>query len=242
MIGPVEQFRPGFHSSGRGSLSDLVYHHPFQISALVNLLECNGEVEATGQAMIHSHAQPNIPAHKSTRFGKIALFWCVPRCRRGEPSGGRRGDQNVISVFTSEADRCLPLALPSLPSCSPLSVCPRDTLVREINTVFLSRFEKLHFADLNALPLPYQLVDKICDQVSDAVLDACLKEDPYAKVACGMLSFDFFRSFLTPFLSRADQNPPATSQRLPSPLVWSTSSVRSPPPPSPTTTMLFVRL
>jgi len=26
--------------------------------------------------------------------------------------------------------------------------------------------------------------DKLCDQVSDAVLDACLKEDPYAKVAC----------------------------------------------------------
>jgi S-adenosylmethionine synthetase len=26
--------------------------------------------------------------------------------------------------------------------------------------------------------------DKICDQVSDAVLDACLAEDPYSKVAC----------------------------------------------------------
>jgi S-adenosylmethionine synthetase len=26
--------------------------------------------------------------------------------------------------------------------------------------------------------------DKICDQVSDAVLDACLKADPYSKVAC----------------------------------------------------------
>jgi len=26
--------------------------------------------------------------------------------------------------------------------------------------------------------------DKICDQVSDAVLDACLREDPYSKVAC----------------------------------------------------------
>lgn len=26
--------------------------------------------------------------------------------------------------------------------------------------------------------------DKICDQVSDAILDACLKEDPYSKVAC----------------------------------------------------------
>ena len=28
-------------------------------------------------------------------------------------------------------------------------------------------------------------VDKICDQVSDAVLDACLTQDPNSKVACG---------------------------------------------------------
>lgn len=26
--------------------------------------------------------------------------------------------------------------------------------------------------------------DKICDQVSDAVLDACLKDDPNSRVAC----------------------------------------------------------
>jgi S-adenosylmethionine synthetase len=26
--------------------------------------------------------------------------------------------------------------------------------------------------------------DKICDQVSDAILDACLKEDPFSRVAC----------------------------------------------------------
>lgn len=26
--------------------------------------------------------------------------------------------------------------------------------------------------------------DKICDQISDAILDACLKEDPYSRVAC----------------------------------------------------------
>jgi S-adenosylmethionine synthetase len=26
--------------------------------------------------------------------------------------------------------------------------------------------------------------DKLCDQVSDAILDACLKEDPYSRVAC----------------------------------------------------------
>ncbi|MDW8268532.1 MAG: S-adenosylmethionine synthetase N-terminal domain-containing protein, partial [Anaerolineae bacterium] len=26
--------------------------------------------------------------------------------------------------------------------------------------------------------------DKMCDQISDAVLDACLAQDPYARVAC----------------------------------------------------------
>jgi S-adenosylmethionine synthetase len=26
--------------------------------------------------------------------------------------------------------------------------------------------------------------DKICDQISDAILDACLAQDPFAKVAC----------------------------------------------------------
>ena len=29
-------------------------------------------------------------------------------------------------------------------------------------------------------------LDKLCDQVSDAILDAHLKQDPNAKVACGM--------------------------------------------------------
>merc|ERR1711981_1086847 len=32
--------------------------------------------------------------------------------------------------------------------------------------------------------------DKLCDQVSDAVLDACLKEDPRCKVACESASKD----------------------------------------------------
>lgn len=31
----------------------------------------------------------------------------------------------------------------------------------------------------------HSLPDKICDQISDAVLDAHLKQDPSAKVACG---------------------------------------------------------
>lgn len=33
--------------------------------------------------------------------------------------------------------------------------------------------------------LYYYFLDKICDQVSDAVLDAHLKQDPNARVACG---------------------------------------------------------
>lgn len=28
--------------------------------------------------------------------------------------------------------------------------------------------------------------DKMCDQISDAILDAHIKQDPDAKVACGM--------------------------------------------------------
>lgn len=27
----------------------------------------------------------------------------------------------------------------------------------------------------------------MCDQISDAILDACLKEDPFSKVACGII-------------------------------------------------------
>jgi hypothetical protein len=33
----------------------------------------------------------------------------------------------------------------------------------------------------------FSFSDKLCDQVSDAVLDACLAQDPDSKVACGML-------------------------------------------------------
>ena len=29
--------------------------------------------------------------------------------------------------------------------------------------------------------------DKLCDQISDAILDACLEEDPYSRVACETL-------------------------------------------------------
>ena len=35
--------------------------------------------------------------------------------------------------------------------------------------------------------------DKMCDQISDAVLDACLEQDPYSRVACEMCHKDRFR-------------------------------------------------
>ena len=30
--------------------------------------------------------------------------------------------------------------------------------------------------------------DKICDQISDAILDALLKQDPYSRVACDVIA------------------------------------------------------
>ena len=39
--------------------------------------------------------------------------------------------------------------------------------------------------DNQALLLLCCTLDKICDQVSDAILDACLKQDPHSKVGCG---------------------------------------------------------
>lgn len=33
--------------------------------------------------------------------------------------------------------------------------------------------------------------DKMCDQISDAILDAHLRQDPDAKVACGEFGFCF---------------------------------------------------
>jgi len=30
--------------------------------------------------------------------------------------------------------------------------------------------------------------DKMCDQISDAVLDSCLAQDPYSRVACETLT------------------------------------------------------
>lgn len=36
------------------------------------------------------------------------------------------------------------------------------------------------------------ILDKLCDQISDAILDAHLEQDPNAKVACGKQNFKHF--------------------------------------------------
>lgn len=43
----------------------------------------------------------------------------------------------------------------------------------------------------------FKSADKMCDQISDAVLDAHLKQDPNAKVACGKMCFPTSHSFWT---------------------------------------------
>jgi len=39
-------------------------------------------------------------------------------------------------------------------------------------------------------------LDKMCDQISDAILDAHLKQDPDAKVACGEFYFILMLTFI----------------------------------------------
>lgn len=39
--------------------------------------------------------------------------------------------------------------------------------------------------EVNFVHVPFNPPDKMCDQISDAVLDAYLSKDPDSKVACG---------------------------------------------------------
>jgi S-adenosylmethionine synthetase len=48
--------------------------------------------------------------------------------------------------------------------------------------------------------------DKICDQISDAVLDACLEQDPYSRVACETATKTGFVALLGEITTRAQIN------------------------------------
>src|SRR5574338_167783 len=48
--------------------------------------------------------------------------------------------------------------------------------------------------------------DKLCDQVSDAVLDACLEQDPYSRVACETATKTGFVMVLGEITTRAFVN------------------------------------
>jgi S-adenosylmethionine synthetase len=48
--------------------------------------------------------------------------------------------------------------------------------------------------------------DKICDQLSDAVLDACLEQDPFSRVACEVATKTGFVMFLGEITTRAQIN------------------------------------
>ncbi|MBN1668368.1 MAG: methionine adenosyltransferase, partial [Anaerolineales bacterium] len=48
--------------------------------------------------------------------------------------------------------------------------------------------------------------DKICDQISDAILDACLAQDPYSRVACEAATKTGFVILLGEITTRANFN------------------------------------
>ncbi|RME91382.1 MAG: methionine adenosyltransferase, partial [Anaerolineae bacterium] len=48
--------------------------------------------------------------------------------------------------------------------------------------------------------------DKICDQISDAVLDACLEQDPYSRVACETATKTGFVMLMGEITTRANFN------------------------------------
>ena len=54
-----------------------------------------------------------------------------------------------------------------------------------LGEVFSGVFKKIKLSRIHPITPISCLTDKICDQISDAVLDAHLKQDPDAKVACG---------------------------------------------------------
>jgi S-adenosylmethionine synthetase len=62
----------------------------------------------------------------------------------------------------------------------------RVTLVclKTLDTSLLCRKNKITFSSSSSNQHSI-IIDKLCDQVSDAVLDACIREDPLSRVACG---------------------------------------------------------
>src|SRR3972149_1384092 len=48
--------------------------------------------------------------------------------------------------------------------------------------------------------------DKLCDQLSDAIVDACLEQDPLSRVACEVATKTGFVMFLGEITTRANLN------------------------------------
>ncbi|KAG5463522.1 MAG: S-adenosylmethionine synthase, partial [Olpidium bornovanus] len=69
-------------------------------------------------------------------------------------------------------------------SSSPARASEKDTLVRGCGRPLVVRDFQLNRFSLAVSASHGPGTDKICDQISDAVLDACLAQDPLSKVAC----------------------------------------------------------
>jgi S-adenosylmethionine synthetase len=56
--------------------------------------------------------------------------------------------------------------------------------------------------------------DKICDQLSDAIVDACLEQDPFSRVACEVATKTGFVMFLGEITTRANLNYDELARRV----------------------------
>jgi len=63
-----------------------------------------------------------------------------------------------------------------------------NTIVQQVNASGITKEERTFLFSSESVNEGHP--DKLCDQVSDAVLDACLREDPKSKVACETVTKD----------------------------------------------------
>ena len=89
--------------------------------------------------------------------------------------------QPTIPKFSVLLKKCLSMVL--MPTEMMLAIISCSPLNQSVKVIPVSLFSFKIFSFLLILML-FNCSDKMCDQISDAVLDAFLKKDPNAKVAC----------------------------------------------------------
>ena len=131
-----------------------------------NTLHCSTHSTAAAQLTTHYHRQQQQPTHRTRITSTVTSAVSTAHC----PLTHTLHLTHVVLHYpawplTSVYLSCHVHPFPSLPSFFAMNS----------EGTFLYTSESVNEGH----------PDKICDQVSDAVLDACLTQDPQSKVACG---------------------------------------------------------